>query len=45
MEGVEWNKVKKTHSGDTSTNPLNIDLEINNERQDSKIGTVCGRYR
>jgi hypothetical protein len=24
--------------------PLNIDLEINNEKQDCKIGTVAGGY-
>jgi hypothetical protein len=42
MEGVEQTKVKYTHSRDTLRKPLNIDLEINNERQACKIGTVCG---
>jgi hypothetical protein len=41
MEGVEQTKVKYTHSGDILGNPLNINLDINNERQDYKIGTVC----
>jgi hypothetical protein len=36
MEGVKW-----TPSGNTLRNPLNIDLNINNKRQDCKIGTVC----
>jgi hypothetical protein len=40
MEGVELTKVKYTHSGDTSRNPLNINVDINNERQDCEIGTV-----
>jgi hypothetical protein len=39
---VELTKVKYTHCGDTSRNPLNSDLRINNERQDYKTGTVCG---
>jgi hypothetical protein len=48
MEALELTKVKYTHSGDNIEKPpLNIDLEINNERQDCKIGTVwtgtCGR--
>jgi hypothetical protein len=43
MEGVEWIKIKFTHSIDTLINPLNINLNINNERQNSKIGTVYGR--
>jgi hypothetical protein len=38
MEGVEWNKGKDIHSGDR----LSIDLNINNERQVYKIGTVWG---
>jgi hypothetical protein len=38
MEGIEWIKVKYTHSGHT----VNINLNINNENQDCKIGTVCG---
>jgi hypothetical protein len=29
----EWIKAKYNHSGDTLRNPLNIDLEINNENQ------------
>jgi hypothetical protein len=37
MEGIEWTKIKYTHSRDTS---LNINLNINNERQDCKICTV-----
>jgi hypothetical protein len=40
MEGVEWTKVKETHSRDTLRHPLIINLDINNERQDCKIGTV-----
>jgi hypothetical protein len=45
MEGVEWTKVKYTHRGHTLRHPLNINLNINNENQDCKIGTVCGvRY-
>jgi hypothetical protein len=40
MEGVEQDK-SLTHSRDTSRNPLNIDLNIKNERQDCKIGIVC----
>jgi hypothetical protein len=32
MEGVEGTKVKCSHSGNTLTNALNLDLEINNER-------------
>jgi hypothetical protein len=39
MEGVEQSKVKYTHSRDT----VNIDLEINNEKQDCNIGTVYVR--
>jgi hypothetical protein len=35
MEGVEL--TAETHR----EIPLNIDLEINNEKQDCKIGTVC----
>jgi hypothetical protein len=49
MERVEHSKVKYTHSRETLRNPLNIDLNINNERQDCKIDTVwgstCGRRR
>jgi hypothetical protein len=43
MEGVEWTKVKYTYSGDTLRNPFDINLNINNEKQDYKIGTVCVR--
>jgi hypothetical protein len=32
MKGIEWIKVKYTHSGDTWRNPLSINLDINNER-------------
>jgi hypothetical protein len=42
MKGVEWTKIKHTHSGCTLRHPSNINLNINNERQDCKIGTVCG---
>jgi hypothetical protein len=38
-EGVEQTKVKYIHSRDTLRNPLNIDLGINNERQDCKMCT------
>jgi hypothetical protein len=42
MEEVEWTNVKHTHNEDTVRHtPLNINLNINNERQDCKIGTVC----
>jgi hypothetical protein len=41
MEGVELTKVKYTHSGVHGETPLNTDLGINNEKQDSKIRTVC----
>jgi hypothetical protein len=43
MEGVEQTNVKYTHNRDTLRNPLNVDLNINNKRQDCKIGTVYGR--
>jgi hypothetical protein len=33
MEEAEW-KVKYTYSRDTLKNPLNIDLDNNNERQE-----------
>jgi hypothetical protein len=39
---VEQTKVKHTHSGIDWDIPLNIKLNINNENQDCKIGTVCG---
>jgi hypothetical protein len=42
MEGVEQIKVKYPHNGDTLRHPLNRDLNINNKRQDCKIGTVGG---
>jgi hypothetical protein len=42
MEGVEQIKVKCTHSGDALRNPSEHQLNINNERQDCKIGTVFG---
>jgi hypothetical protein len=35
-------QIKYTHRRDTRETPLNIDLNINNERQDCKIGTVGG---
>jgi hypothetical protein len=40
MEGVELIKVYtvRTHR----EIPLNTDFGVNNERQDCKIGTVCG---
>jgi hypothetical protein len=41
MEGVEPTKVNYTHSGLHWDILLNIDLEINNERKDCKIGAVC----
>jgi hypothetical protein len=38
--GTGWmDQVKDTHSGGGDT-PLNINLNINNENQDCKIGTV-----
>jgi hypothetical protein len=42
MERVEWTKIKYIHSGATNRNPLNINLNINNENQDYKMGTVGG---
>jgi hypothetical protein len=42
MEGIEWTKVKYTHSGHTLRNTF-INLNINNERQDYKTGTECMR--
>jgi hypothetical protein len=42
MEGVKPSKVKYTHSGLYQETPMNIDLGINNKRQDCKIGTVWG---
>jgi hypothetical protein len=41
MEGVEWTKIKYTHSGHTLRCPLNINLNIKNKIQDCKTGTVC----
>jgi hypothetical protein len=43
MEKVEWIKINCTHSGLALRHPLNINLNINNEIQDCKTGTVCGR--
>jgi hypothetical protein len=40
MKGVELTKVKYTHRGNTSRDPLNIDFGINNEKQDCKIDRV-----
>jgi hypothetical protein len=42
MEGVERIKVNYTHIGDALRHPLIIDLNINNGRQDWKVGTVGG---
>jgi hypothetical protein len=42
MEGVEWTEVKYTRSRDTLRNPFEHQLNINNEKQDYKIGTVWG---
>jgi hypothetical protein len=42
MEGVGWTKLKYT-SGHTLRHSLNINSNINNERQDCKIGKVCVR--
>jgi hypothetical protein len=42
MEGVEHTKVKYTHNGDTLRNPLNINFDINNKRQNWKVGTEWG---
>jgi hypothetical protein len=44
MEGVELTTGKVHSQCNTLRTPLNIDLETNNERQDCKIGTVCGEY-
>jgi hypothetical protein len=41
--GRGWSdKIKYTTAGIYWETPLNIHLDINNERQDCKIGTVCG---
>jgi hypothetical protein len=40
MEGGKRTKVKYTHSGIHWETPLNINLNINNERQDCKVGIV-----
>jgi hypothetical protein len=37
MEGIEQTKVKYTHIGIHQETSLNMDLDINNERQDCKI--------
>jgi hypothetical protein len=43
MEGVEWTTVKYTQQGYIEKQtPLNINLNINNEKQGYKIGTVGG---
>jgi hypothetical protein len=44
MGGVEQIKIRYIHSGHSLRHPLNINLNINNENQDSKIGTVWGGY-
>jgi hypothetical protein len=41
FKGTEQTKVKHTHSGHISRYLLNINLNVNNENQDCKIGTVC----
>jgi hypothetical protein len=41
MKKVEWTKVKCTHSRDTWESPLNINSNINNEKQYCKIDSVC----
>jgi hypothetical protein len=41
MEGTEWTKVNHTHMGIHGETNLNIDLDIDNERRDCKIGKVC----
>jgi hypothetical protein len=38
---VKWTKVKCAHSGHTLRNLFEINLNINNEKQDCKIDTVC----
>jgi hypothetical protein len=43
-EGIEPIKVKHTHRGHT-LNILKVNLIINNENQDCKIGTVCAEGR
>jgi hypothetical protein len=43
MEGVAWTKSKYTFTAGIHRQILlNIDLDINNERQDCKKGSVCG---
>jgi hypothetical protein len=44
MERVEWTKVKYNHIRNSSRNPMNNNLEINNKKQDCKIGTAGGQY-
>jgi hypothetical protein len=44
MEGVEWTKLKVHLQWAYIETPLNINLNINNENQDCKIGSVCGGY-
>jgi hypothetical protein len=44
-EGVEWTKQSILTAGMHQETLLKIDLEINNEGQDCKVGTVCvGEY-
>jgi hypothetical protein len=40
MKGVDLIKIKYTHTGDTSRKRLNINLEINNKRQDLQWGEI-----
>jgi hypothetical protein len=42
---MDQSKVKYTHSAYTMSTHLNSNLNINNEKQDCKIGTVCGGVR
>jgi hypothetical protein len=41
MEGVEQTKEKYTHGGHTLRYPFEHQLNIDNEKQDCKIGIVC----
>jgi hypothetical protein len=41
MRGIEWTKVKYAQCRIRQETPLNIALNIYNERQDCKRGTVC----
>jgi hypothetical protein len=42
MEGVEQTKKKYNQVRIHREAPLNTDIEVYKERQDYKIGTVCG---